>query len=92
MKVRSSFPAVCYYRISLAAHGSFQKRQKEAARREKRQLKLDRRQGRQPVTANPATATSEDNDLANAASATDTTPAHPTDLAVDAFIKPEPRT
>ncbi len=30
----------------MAARGSFQKRQKEAARREKRQLKLDRRQGR----------------------------------------------
>ncbi|MGA8030598.1 MAG: hypothetical protein WB992_25925 [Bryobacteraceae bacterium] len=33
----------------MAARGSFQKRQKEAARREKRQLKLDRRQGRQPA-------------------------------------------
>jgi hypothetical protein len=32
----------------LASRDSFQKRQKEAARREKRQVKLDRRQGRQP--------------------------------------------
>ncbi|MBV9303721.1 MAG: hypothetical protein JOY62_05415 [Acidobacteriaceae bacterium] len=31
----------------MASRDSFQKRQKEAARREKRQLKLDRRQGRQ---------------------------------------------
>jgi hypothetical protein len=35
----------------LAGRDSFQKRQKEAARREKRQLKLERRQGRQ--TSNP---------------------------------------
>lgn len=35
----------------MAVRGSFQKRQKEAARREKRQLKLDRRQGRQPAPA-----------------------------------------
>jgi len=40
----------------MAARGSFQKRQKEAERREKRQLKLDRRQGRQPA---PATTSSE---------------------------------
>jgi hypothetical protein len=33
----------------MAARSSFNKRQKEAARREKRQIKLDRRQGRQPV-------------------------------------------
>ncbi len=32
----------------MASRDSFQKRQKEAARREKRQSKLDRRQGRQP--------------------------------------------
>jgi hypothetical protein len=32
----------------LAGRDSFQKRQKEAARREKRQVKLERRQGRQP--------------------------------------------
>jgi hypothetical protein len=31
----------------LAGRDSFQKRQKEAARREKRQIKLERRQGRQ---------------------------------------------
>lgn len=30
----------------MAARGSFQKRQKEFARKEKRQLKLERRQGR----------------------------------------------
>jgi hypothetical protein len=33
----------------MAARGSFQKRQKEAARREKRQLKLERRHGKQPA-------------------------------------------
>lgn len=33
----------------MASRGSFQKRQKEAARKEKRQTKLDRRQGRAPV-------------------------------------------
>lgn len=33
----------------MASRGSFQKRQKEAARKEKRQQKLDRRQGRAPV-------------------------------------------
>lgn len=39
----------------LASRDSFQKRQKEAARREKRQLKLDRRQGRQhtPTDSGP---------------------------------------
>ena len=43
----------------LAGRDSFQKRQKEAARREKRQSKLDRRQGRQ----NPhADSTSEGTD------------------------------
>jgi len=36
-------------RIFMASRGSFQKRQKEAARKEKRQSKLDRRQGRAPV-------------------------------------------
>ncbi len=38
----------------MAVRGSFQKRQKEAARREKRQLKLDRRQGKQPPGAAPS--------------------------------------
>jgi hypothetical protein len=33
----------------MASRGSFQKRQKEAARKEKRQSKLDRRQGRAPI-------------------------------------------
>jgi hypothetical protein len=33
----------------MASRGSFQKRQKEAARKEKRQMKLDRRQGRAPA-------------------------------------------
>ena len=33
----------------MASRGSFQKRQKEAARKEKRQQKLDRRQGRAPI-------------------------------------------
>ena len=43
----------------MAAHGSFQKRQKEAARREKRQMKLDRRQGRQPAPNNSSSVTTE---------------------------------
>lgn len=33
----------------MASRGSFQKRQKEAARKEKRQMKLDRRHGRAPA-------------------------------------------
>lgn len=37
----------------MAARGSFQKRQKEFARKEKRQLKLERRQGRK--TGEPET-------------------------------------
>jgi hypothetical protein len=32
----------------MATRGSFQKRQKEAVRRDKRQQKIDRRQGRSP--------------------------------------------
>jgi hypothetical protein len=44
----------------LASRDSFQKRQKEAARREKRQLKLNRRQGRQL----PHSETSSENDVA----------------------------
>ncbi len=53
----------------MAARGSFQKRQKEAQRREKRQLKLDRRQGRQPPSgqgisdADNTTETEEDSSL-----------------------------
>jgi len=44
----------------MAARGSFQKRQKEAARREKRQLKLDRRQGRQPARTSSGPSTDEE--------------------------------
>ena len=48
----------------MAARGSFQKRKKEAERREKRQVKLDRRQGRQPVGSAPnGAATDEENAL-----------------------------
>ena len=43
----------------MAGRDSFQKRQKEAARREKRQSKLDRRQGRQHT---PGDSTSERNE------------------------------
>jgi len=50
----------------LASRDSFQKRQKEAARREKRQSKLDRRQGRQPSHADRDTENS-DNDALNVA-------------------------
>ena len=45
----------------MAARGSFQKRQKEFARKEKRQLKLERRQGRK--TAGPETDASADTDI-----------------------------
>ena len=37
----------------MATRGSFQKHQKEQARREKRQQKLARRQGRAPVGSQP---------------------------------------
>ena len=50
----------------MAARGSFQKRQKEAQRREKRQLKLDRRQGRQPPSSqgpSDSESTEEDSSL-----------------------------
>lgn len=47
----------------MAARGSFQKRQKEAARREKRQLKLDRRQGRQPAHQSNAAEVESENPL-----------------------------
>jgi len=43
----------------MAARGSFQKRQKEAARREKRQMKLDRRQGKQPEHGGSLSGTAE---------------------------------
>ncbi len=45
----------------MASRGSFQKRQKEAARKEKRQMKLDRRQGRAPAvpTLNGYTSANE---------------------------------
>jgi hypothetical protein len=45
----------------MAARGSFQKRQKEAERREKRQLKLDRRQGRQPARHTPSETVETEN-------------------------------
>jgi hypothetical protein len=47
----------------LAGRDSFQKRQKEAARREKRQLKLERRQGRQQPS-NPDSAEIDENGIA----------------------------
>ena len=49
----------------MAARGSFQKRKKEAERREKRQVKLDRRQGRQPVGSAPNGATTDDENTLN---------------------------
>jgi hypothetical protein len=56
----------------MPARGSFQKRQKEAARREKRQLKLDRRQGRQAGgTHSPPVSKKEE--PADSADAVDTT-------------------
>ena len=48
----------------MAGRDSFQKRQKEAARREKRQSKLDRRQGRQNPHSD-ATSEGAENDQAN---------------------------
>ncbi len=50
----------------MAARGSFQKRKKEAERREKRQVKLDRRQGRQPVGSAPNGTTTDDENALNA--------------------------
>jgi hypothetical protein len=47
----------------LAGRDSFQKRQKEAARREKRQLKLERRQGRQQPS-NPDSTEIDENGIA----------------------------
>ena len=44
----------------MAARGSFQKRQKEAERREKRQLKLDRRQGRLPANHSSSSEVPDD--------------------------------
>ncbi len=49
----------------MAARGSFQKRQKEAARREKRQLKLDRRQGRQVVIPGSISSAGDTNNPEN---------------------------
>lgn len=43
----------------MAGRDSFQKRQKEAARREKRQLKLERRQGRQQPSNSDSTEIDE---------------------------------
>jgi hypothetical protein len=43
----------------LAGRDSFQKRQKEAARRERRQVKLERRQGRQPSSSDSNSDTDE---------------------------------
>ena len=49
----------------MAARGSFQKRKKEAERREKREVKLARRQGRQPIGGPPSTTegTGDENPL-----------------------------
>ena len=44
----------------MAARGSFQKRQKESARTEKRQQKLDRRQGKIIPQARPDSSSTED--------------------------------
>ncbi len=47
----------------MAARGSFQKRQKESARKEKRQQKLDRRQGKIIPQARPDSGSTEDSDV-----------------------------
>ena len=60
----------------MPARGSFQKRQKEAARREKRQLKLDRRQGRQA----PGTSSSSVSKNEQTADAVDSTPTRSSEL------------
>jgi hypothetical protein len=74
----------------MASRGSFQKRQKEAARKEKRQQKLDRRQGRAPIeqslnhrsdTDEPQEGTEEINDLPEDSIATPNGTAEPTDRA-----------
>ena len=61
----------------MAARGSFEKRQKEAARREKRQRKLDRRQGRQPVGSISPAATKNEEEPENSADAGDDTSTSP---------------
>jgi hypothetical protein len=48
----------------LAGRDSFQKRQKEAARREKRQGKLERRQGRQQPSGSGANSDTDENGIA----------------------------
>ncbi|HEY7097751.1 MAG TPA: hypothetical protein VH437_13585 [Terriglobales bacterium] len=59
----------------MAVRGSFQKRQKEAARREKRQLKLDRRQGRQPVGDDNSPSVTKNGEAANSFEAGDSSSA-----------------
>ena len=49
----------------MAGRDSFQKRQKEAARREKRQLKLERRKGRQPSHSDTPPGTIPSDQLAS---------------------------
>jgi hypothetical protein len=56
----------------MAAGGSFQKRQKQAVRREKRQLKLHRRQGRQPA-GNISPSVTKNEEPANSVDAGDST-------------------
>ena len=46
----------------MAARGSFQKRQKESARKEKRQQKLDRRQGKIVPQARPDSLSTDEGD------------------------------
>jgi hypothetical protein len=48
----------------LAGRDSFQKRQKEAARREKRQVKLERRQGRQQPSGSGSNSDTDENGIA----------------------------
>jgi hypothetical protein len=59
----------------LASRDSFQKRQKEAARREKRQIKLDRRQGRQPSHSDTNSETDVSTNPADPTAATSLIPA-----------------
>ena len=48
----------------MAGRDSFQKRQKEAARREKRQVKLERRQGRQQPSGSNSNSETDENGIA----------------------------
>ena len=72
----------------MAARGSFQKRQKEAARREKRQMKLDRRQGKQPEHGGSPSGTAESDQSATASGESIEITSIPPDTLTSSVDKP----